>query len=62
MKEDDLFMPSEGDPLDGPPAPPKDRKPRDNNSASSRPAASAGYATSTSRRWPSCAQRLRNRR
>ena len=28
MKEDDLFLPSEGDPLDGPPAPPKDRKSR----------------------------------
>jgi hypothetical protein len=27
MTENDLFMPSEGDPLDGP-APPKDRKPR----------------------------------
>jgi len=28
MKEDDLFLPNEGDPLDGPPASPKDRKPR----------------------------------
>ena len=28
MKEDDLFLPSEGDPLDGPPASLKDRKPR----------------------------------